>query len=74
MAELPAIVDTQAVCGRPEVALELERVDKLIRMGFTKTRISDIMRISRRPCMIRSWLFSNKGLQVVSTKRCANDG
>ena len=48
MAELPAGAETEPVCGRPQVEVDMEEVDKLVRMGFTKPKIADIMGISRK--------------------------
>ena len=48
MAELPVGADTEPVCGSPQVEVDMEEVDKLVRMGFTKTKIADIMGISRK--------------------------
>ena len=48
LANLTADVETDPVCGRSQVELDMEEVDKLIRMGFTKMNIADIMGISRK--------------------------
>ena len=48
MAELPADAETEPVRGRPQVEVDMGEVDKLVRMGFTKTKIADIMGISRK--------------------------
>ena len=62
MAELPDSSGTSAA-GRPSVELDLAEVNQLISMGFTKTKIAEILGISRKT--LYNWI---SGQPAVVTK------
>ena len=69
MAELPADAETEPVCGRPQVEVDMGEVDKLIRMGFTKTKIADIMGISRKTLYTKIMAVQQQGPSGIVSNR-----